>query len=192
MVRRLFSRVAVWTLGIAGVLTMATPSAKAEFFEYSTSVVLSGPFTPATGTIVGNTFFTNVDGNSVTLNPLGSFPTIPRINGSAPGTDIPFTTIDTSSADASTVSTPVAFNYDFTLTISDYAGKLDVGAPLGTGVFHITGRLDGTMGNGQVNIDNLNFAVAPVSMLIGGAVYTVTVSNNGGTRPGGVVGPEPW
>jgi len=183
MTKKMVSRAAVWLLGLAGLLSLA-PASKAEWFEFSTSVTLSGPTTPGGGTISGTTFNTGVDGNKVTLNPRDSLFVNFHTNGNAPGTDIVFSGIDATSAGQSSTPTNVGFNYTYVVTITDFATKTST-TPLGTGTFTITGRLQGRMGNNQVNIDNLNFAVSPATLPIGGALYTVTVNNNGGyTAPG--------
>jgi len=50
--RRRALTVAAWALGLAGALGVAAPTARAEFFEYTTSVSVTNVITPGSGTTI--------------------------------------------------------------------------------------------------------------------------------------------
>jgi hypothetical protein len=192
------------TLGVVGLLAVATSSARAEFIEYSTTVVIDqtpGSFTPGTATfptgfetITQGAFvqiapfagIRTTNGNEVDMIALMSNPNPPHSSTILGGTDIVFAQIDASSTTNTTVTEAVAFNYTFTVTIKDYTSLLaPVGAVSGTATVQFTGRLVGVIGNGAVAFTNLNFATIPSDGLVmasNGHVFKVTPG--GYTAPG--------
>jgi hypothetical protein len=191
---------------LAGALAVSASSARAEFFEYSSTVSIDT--TPASSTpnqppafvtsglttVVQGLFiqvaptetFNTGSGNAVGMIALQSNPFPPHLNAQGAGTNITFGNIDTSSAASTTTSEPVAFNYTYTLTISNYPTFNTAGASTDTGTIELSGRVTGTMGNTQVNHNNLNFVTNPASGLVttsGGEQFLVTT---GGFTPPGV------
>jgi hypothetical protein len=201
MLRRRYKQMAMaMALGMAGLLAIA-PSARAEFFEYTTTVVISPVgITPAGSTITpGNsgtigpaswqmnlptsTFATPGSANAVTLIATQSNPAPPRTNGIGTGSNIVFGQIDAATG-LGAVSQAIGFNYTFTVNITDYATSSSL-AVLGTGSIQFTGRIDGTLGNNQVHLQNLNFATNPASGIFtttNGVTYQATIT--GYTPPG--------
>jgi len=193
-----------WTLGVLGLLAIATPSARAEFIEYTTTVTISqtpGSFTPTpatfptgTETVTQGSFtqvapfagFRTASGNEVDLIGLASNPNPPHANTQGGGTDIVFAQIDATSANTSVVTETIGFNYTFTVTIKDYASlNAPVGAVLGTATVQFVGRIQGDIGNGVVNLVNLNFATIPANGVITASDgHTFNVTTGGFTPPG--------
>lgn len=183
MIQKTVSRLAAWTLGLAGVLALTTSSARAEFFEFTTSTVLSN----ATGGSINGTLFTSTNGNTVNLIPLASVAGPPHNNGLGTGSDIVTTNIDANSTVSTTVDT-IGFDFTTTLNLQDFNSVNDP-TQRGAGSILITGRLQGTIGNFGVNINLLNYATNPANGLTptppGPDTFIVTVSPTGGyTRPG--------
>jgi hypothetical protein len=191
MIQKTVSRLAAWTLGLAGVLALTTSSARAEFFEFNTSTVLSGA---SGGSVSGNTF-TSTLGNTVQLIPLSSTAGTPHLNGTGTGSDIVTTNINADSTQTTAVEN-IGFDFTTTLNLQDFNAVLDPGlppvppgTPRGTGSILISGRLQGTIGNFTVNLDLMNYATNPSNGIVAtppsGTVYQVTVSPTGGyTAPG--------
>ncbi|MDB5351214.1 MAG: hypothetical protein JWN86_2461 [Planctomycetota bacterium] len=98
------------------------------------------------------------------------------------GTDIVFANIV--ARPNRTIKEDVAFNYTYTVTLYNYATD-NSSVLLGTGSFQLTGRISGSLGNNQVNLDNLQFATIPANGIVtttDGARFTVTTG--GYTAPG--------
>jgi len=177
-------RLAAWTLGLAGLLSLAAPSARAEFFEYTTTVTIdttAGSFTPAASIIVNGVTtasITTPNGNQLILNSLNSTPAIPHINGGGLGADIGVLNLN---ANAAFASETLGVNFTMTVTITDYAGALVVPPTAGPNpnpvTFTFTGRIGGQLGNFQSNLDLLTFAPSPSSAGVGGAQYIVELKN---------------
>jgi len=193
------------TLGVVGLLAVATSSARAEFIEYSTTVTISqapGSYSPVAGTtfptgtetITQGSFvqvapfagFRTAAGNEVDLIALASNPLPPHQNTQGGGTDIVFAQIDATSSALTTTVEAVAFNYTFTVTIADYATlNAPVGSQLGTATVQFVGRIQGNIGNGTVDFSNLNFATIPANGVVqatDGHFFDVTIG--GFTPPG--------
>jgi len=179
-------------VALAIALGVGLPGARAEFFEFSTTVSISPvgttPTTPPaviTGpnpVVVTQGSFVQVSpswnfntpaGNNITLLPLQSNPLPPRQNAQGNGTDIVFGRIDPNTLSLATTNEPVAFNYSFSITVTDYPSAVS-NASQGTGVFTVSGRISGNLGNNQVNLGNQYFTIPPITQVIGGATYTIT------------------
>ena len=180
MLRNRLSQSAAWMLSIAGILASAG-TAKAEFFEYTSSVLISnaaGTYTPGTATITnpaGNqTASFQSDNNTVTLLAQSSNPAPPHLNALI-GTDIAAMGIDANTGIGG-VNDLIAFNFSLTVTITNYTSAT-AAASTGSGSLSFTGRLGGNVGNNAVNIDLLSFATTPQSILINEALYTVSFKN---------------
>jgi len=187
MIQKHAFRMAAWTLGLAGLLSSAATTARAEFFEYTTAFAISnvgGSFTPTGSTIVndgtGSTFSTP-GGNVIKLIDQNSDPAIPHNNGTGAGTDIVFGQIDPTSGITNPTET-VGFNYTATLTFTDYAAANSTTA-LGTGTVTLNGRIEGTVGDLTSNLNNLVFAPNPQTFTTSnGTAYNIDF--NSYTPPG--------
>jgi len=184
MIQKTVSRLAAWTLGLAGVLALTTSSAHAEFFEFTTNTVLSN----AVGGSVSGNVFTSTDGNTITLIPLASSAGAPHNFAGGPGgSDIVTTNID-ANASASSIIDVVGFDFVTTLNLQDFSSVNDA-TQRGAGSIQITGRLAGTIGNFGVNLLLFNYATNPTNGLVptppSPDVFSVTVNPLGNyTRPG--------
>jgi len=174
--------IAAWALGLAGMLASA-PSARAEFFEYTSTVTIDntpGSFTPAGSSIVngGNTAsLTTPNGNNINLFAQNSNASVPHQNAGGPGTDIVPLEFD---ANSSFATETLGFNFTLTVTVTDYAGPFDatpsVGLNPNPGTFTFTGRVEGTLGDFQTNLDLISFATPTPTLAIGNATYTISLS----------------
>jgi len=196
--RHRFARWMTLAVAVAGALGLGAATSKAEFFEYTTSVTISpvnttpttppATITPGTESVTtGNPPFTQTaptstfstpsgpgTGNSVTLLGLASNPAVPRLNGQAGGTDIVFGAIDPNFLTSSTNSENIAFDYTFQITFSDYSSATDPTLNPPTAVVSINGRISGTLGNNQVDLNNQFFTTPPLSFTVGGISYQIT------------------
>jgi len=183
------SRLMVWSLGLAGLLSAGAPAAKAEFFEYSTVFTVSPVGTtpaipPASITNASpNSTFNTGSGNSVTLLGDASNNNPPHQSALGNGTDIVFGDISAvaGSLGSPTANQAVQFDYSAVITITDYPSFLAVN-PTGTGTVTLNGRITGTIGGFQVDLNNLVFAPNPKTVTIAGTTYTVDF--NSYTAPG--------
>jgi len=190
---------AAWALALAGLIGVA-PSAKAEFFEYRSTVTISdtsGTFTPSGATFTngttagGNTFSTITlpDGNSVTLFGFtsGNDTTTPHLNASDPvsiGTDIAPVIVSTTN-EFGTVGEDIAFNFNVTLNLTNYLNASDT-SPDGTGSVTFTGRISGSIGNNAVALNLLSFVPTSTTVVVGTELYDVSFdATSGFASPGG-------
>jgi hypothetical protein len=176
-------------LGVLALVAMATP-ARAEFYDFSTTVSL----TPTTGVTTGtasftsnpgtpNAFtrtvptatFTGPNGNQLIFYALNSNATSLPHDTATGGANIVYGDI----ASANLTPAPngatdnVSLNFSYTLTLTDYAGANDV-APTGTASTVITGRIDGVIGNNRnaTSISGLAFA-GPSTLMVGATSYSI-------------------
>lgn len=195
---RRVSRLAGLSLGLAVVVGFGASTSRAEYLQFtSTSTVtpLTPPLiNPTSGTenFTQGTFTQTApyaglaapDGNEVRVLALASNSAANNINANAPfGSDIVIAAFDALAPTGTAVDT-VNFNYSVKLTFTDYASETST-APLGTGTITVSGRLNGIIGNGQVFINNFDFATSPA----GGSFTTnngdtFTLSLPSFTRPG--------
>jgi len=211
MIERYASRLAVWGLGIAGMLAFSTPVAHASFVEYTTTVTIDqtpGSYTPSAGStfptgtepITQGTFtqiapfagFRTANGNEVDMIALRSNPAAPHINTAGSGSDFVFAQVDASTAFLTTVAEHVAFNYTFTLVFNVYPAVNSL-VPSGTATVQFTGRIDGTIGNNEIDLNNLVFATVPSNGLISstdGQGFKITTAGyvGPGTDNNGTIG----
>jgi len=185
MKHRIALRLAGLGLGLAALLAVGTPSARAEFFEYTSTVEITSFLSPPGSTVVstaggGTTASITAPGtgNSVVLNAQNS--SLVNLHQNAfVGTNIVPLSLDPNG------DTPTADNFDFNftlrVTVTDYPTPI-AGAPNGTGTFTFLGRLTGAVGNFASNLTLFSFAPSPQSLFIGTETYTV--SFNGFTPPG--------
>jgi len=159
-----------------GLAAGARP-ARAEFFDFSTTVTLSNP--TAGSTIGGG----NGTSSVVFDTPGAGILTITGENSSAvPHTSSPsnivYSTLTFSGLDATTPASPIGYNFVYNLTLTDYATATST-TPLGTGVVSISGRWDGSIGPGEAaNLDTLtDYTVSPASITIGGFQYNIALGN---------------
>jgi len=182
-------------MAAAVALIVGSSTTRAEFFEYTTTVTISPvgttpatpPATITTGTqsvTAGNPPFTQIaptstfatpNGNSVTLLGLGSNPAVPHLNAQGTGTNIVFGGIDPNVPTLASVNEPIAFNYMFNITVSDFPASNTPGTSTTTGVFSISGRISGDLGNNQVDLNNQYFSSPPITQtLANGTTYSIT------------------
>lgn len=177
MTRSRFGILAALTLGLAGLFGPA-PSAKAEFFEFTSTVTIDpANNTPAGATVVngaGTSSFTTALGNQIILTALASDPAVPRQNGQI-GTNIVVLDINANPF-AVTTNEQVNFGFSQTLTITDFPGLNAPNPSAGPNPVTMTfsGRIVGNIGNGAVNLDVQSFVPPPANLLIGGSIYQVT------------------
>jgi hypothetical protein len=183
--------------------------ARAEFFEFSTTVSIdTATAVPAGSTVAGN----NTDTAILTLNNGGSpADTVTMMgqtsagnpfheDGSPPGTDI----VPLEIAVATNPATPltnVAFNFTATMTLTNFTTATG-GVATGTNTIQLTGRVSGSVGSGvRVNLSTLTgYATIPASGMVpvGGepyfveaTAYTPPGSTRAGTFGARVQVPEP-
>jgi len=184
VIRSRFGFVAACTLGLAGLLGTA-PAAKAEFFEYTSTVTIDstpGSFTPADAIIANGatSSFTTLGGNNIILTALNSTPGGNHLNGGI-GTSI--VVLDINANPNVAANEPIAFNVTMTLTITDYpsiTGAVPSGGANPVTVT-LTGRIQGNLGDAASNLDFVNFTPPPTTA-VGGALYSI--SFDGFASPG--------
>jgi hypothetical protein len=186
-----------WKTVLAAVALAATAgAARAGYIEFDSSVVLTpvSPFPLATlvngSEMVSlgaysypapNVTLDGGSGNSVTITGLATNPAPPHANANGAGTDIVFGRI---AAESLGPAESFAFDYVFTLNLSDYATPTSAAA-LGSGSIQISGRISGTLGDYAINLGNSLYKTNPPSGLVtlsNGATYQVTVDTF--TKPG--------
>jgi len=181
-------------LAIAAVLGFAAVAApaRAEFFDYTTSVTAS-LIAPTTGTLipgtelftsgtyvrlVPNVTYTGPNGNQLVIDALDSNPTPPHLTANG-GTGITFGAIHSGNvtlAGSGLVDT-FALNFTYVITLTDYPSNLTPPGPGNpTDTVTVTGRIDGSLGNGGGNgtISALTFAGTNVLTYPTGQSYTFT------------------
>ena len=191
-------RLAGLSLGVAAVLGLAPSASRAEFIQFTTtpsitattpplSTITAGTETITSGTFIQQAPYAGVsatDGNEIRVIGLRSDTTAPNANANAPfGSNLVIAQFDANSPAGSPVDA-VNFNYSLLLTVTDFATPTSTTA-LGTGSITITGRINGGIGNGGVNVRNFDFATNPASGTItttNGDVFTVSFA--GFTPPG--------
>jgi len=204
MFRRSVLRLATWSLGIAGILASAVPTARAEYIRYTTTASITGVTNPVGATITSG--FENytqgafvqsapyfgvlinngspATNNEVRVLGLMSDPAQTPIAAFSPsGTDIVIAAFDPVSG-ASSPSNAIDFNYSLVVNVTDFTTPTGT-VPDGTGTFTVTGRITGSFGAGQTLLTNLEFATTPINgifMTTNGDTFTVSFS--GFTPPG--------
>jgi hypothetical protein len=184
---RFAMRLTVWTLGLlAGLL--AAPTARADFFEYASSVAIdttAGSFTPTGSTITGGTTFNTPNGNQVFLTSNSSDAAVPHINAGGIGTDFVPLSIGVNSSFG---SESIAFNFELSVTITDYSDA-NSAVSNGSATLIFTGRIGGSLGDFQTNLDLLSFVPNPGTTTIGNTAYTIDLQNfaSPGSRVDGVL-----
>jgi hypothetical protein len=171
--------------------------ARAEFFEFATTVSIDAPTAvPAGSTVSGNNTAAAVltvnNGNSpadtITLTGLNSASAFHE-DGSPPGDDIIPLNVSVSTS-PSTPLTNVAFTFTATMTMTDFSVPTG-GVATGTNTLLLTGRLSGSIGAGvKVNLSTLTgYATIPSNGIVqvGATQYQVTATAftpPGASRPG--------
>lgn len=176
------------TAALAVVLGTA-PTVRAEFFDYSTTVHID----PVTGVSVSSGQDTDsvvldtTGGDTITVTGTSNAGSAFHLDARDPGTDIVFGNI-MASVDSNTPAQDISFDFTYTINIDNFATETG-GAPTGSGVFTVSGNLSGSIGAGRkVNLNNLmNYTSTPLSQVIGGIRYTLTLNDftpPGPTTPG--------
>ena len=180
MIRSRIGLLAAWVLGFAGVLA-CTPQAKAEFFEFSSMVSITGFTSPSGSTINNNpngitSSFTTPNGNQVILTALSSNPAVPRNNAGGLGTDIPPLNIN---ANSNFGSEFISLDFKLTLTLTDYMGAFDANPALGPNPVSFTfdGTIAGQLGDFQSNLNLASFIPQQITAVVGGSAYTIEFRN---------------
>jgi hypothetical protein len=184
--RRTFLLAGMAALPVWLALAAAPSPARAEFFEYATTVSIDAPTAvPAGSTVSGNNTAAAVltvnNGNSpadtITLtgtNSSGAF----HEDASPPGDDIVPLNISVATS-PSTPLTNVAFTFTATMTMTDFSVPQG-GVATGTGTVLLTGRISGSIGAGvKVNLSSLTgYATIPANGIVqvGATSYTVTAT----------------
>jgi len=152
---------------LVAALGIDARTARAEFFEFSSTVTISGVTSPIPNTVSNGAPGPNgANTASVTDNVVG---TGIAFNGRnhrnpgtgvshldanfPPGTDITIMTINLTNL-SETDTTTFDFNYSLTLTVTDYAAKPTNGITnpaTGTGIEVVNGHIHGTYDNSQQN-----------------------------------------
>jgi len=166
---------------VLGLAAGARP-ARAEFFDFSTTVTLSNP---TAGSVIGGGNGTS----SVVLDTPGAgdltitgenSSAVPHTTATGNGSQIVYSTLTFAGLDATTPASPIGYNFVYNLTLTDYATATST-TPLGTGVVSISGRWDGSIGPGEAaNLDTLtDYTVSPASITIGGFQYNIALGSPG-------------
>jgi len=180
-------KLAAWALGVAGLLLTA-PAARAEFFEFTSTITIdqtgNTPNVPGSGSGATSTF-TTPGGNVVTLNALDSIQLPPRQNGQGAGTDIVPLNI---SVGATAPMETIDFGFTLTVTFVDYPSLFAANPTPGTSplTFTFTGRIGGSIGDFQTNLDLLSFAPPASLGQTGNIEYLVNLKVPNGFAPPGV------
>lgn len=162
----------------------AVQTAHAEYFEYIATATVD----PITGisSIDGNnssavTIHTDA-GDTLDMTGISSAGVSPwHLSGLGAGTSVSFGQLGVNVNGNPTVpARDIAFNFTYTVTISDYANPA-VGDPAeGAGTITVSGMLSGSLGSGRTfNLTNLqNYATDPANgqVTIGNTLYTVSLS----------------
>jgi hypothetical protein len=197
MIREATLRLSAMTLGIAGIVAATSTMSRAEYLQYTTTTSIISTTAPLTtitagtetitqGTYVQTAPYAGVlaaDGNEVRVVGLASNAAAPSTPASGPlGTDIVPVQFDIISPAGSLIDS-VDFTYSTTITFKDYATAAST-TLLGTGTITVTGRILGLIGNGQVSLQNFNFATVPASGIFTAGPDTFKVTETGFTPPG--------
>jgi len=176
---------------VLGFGALGTP-ARAEFFDYTTSVTAS-LIAPTTGTLtpgselftsglytrlVPNVTYTGPNTNQLVIDALDTNPLPPHISASS-GTGITFGAIHVGNVTPSPGGAVDSFalNFTYVITLTDYPTFLTPPGPGNpTGTVSVTGRIDASFGNGGGNglISALSFAGSNVINFSNGQRYTFT------------------
>jgi hypothetical protein len=184
------TRRALQLTAFAATLSMALAiprsEAKANFFEYSTSVAITTPISPGSVTVTpgpANTFgATETMSDQAGLNQF-TFHTNSTVLASPSPSNLNFGPITVDAA-AGTLTT-YSFGFSYILTITDF-GNNPFGPSLGTGTATFSGRVDGTLGiNGGIPSTTLNInSLAPTFALVSTGAATFLVFNATDSDPG--------
>lgn len=181
--RRCMSRLAVCAaIGFATLCAICPQRAQAEFFQFSTTLTINaGTMLPATanlGMTNGTSLVTMTTEIGQSMVQFVMDPSAPpeNIDASGEGTDIVFTFISASvlrTANLTTVKIP----FDFALKIDNYTTDLG-GVSNGSGTFHITGEINGSVGAGKkVNLTTISYtSPAEQFAIIGGEQYKLSMA----------------
>ena len=178
-------------LAVAGLLALAMSvlpngqQARAEFFQYATTVTILNGFVPPTSTVAGqNTAtatLTTPAPNLVAIALQGVASNSPgdNIDGTGSGSDIVFANIAVTNLKNTTLLESVVIPYTFHIVVSDYPSFNSVGA-LASASFDITGTLSGTVGKAgggkQVNLSTNSFDPGNIlTKQLGNEVYTLSL-----------------
>jgi len=176
---------------VLGFGALGTP-ARAEFFDYTTSVTAS-LIAPTTGTLVAgtelftsgtytrsvpNVTYTGPNTNQLIFDGLDTNPLPPHLTASG-GTGITFGAIHVGNVTPSPGGAVDSFSLNFTyvITLTDYATNSTPPGPGNpTGTVSVTGRVDASFGNGGGNglISSLAFATPNIITLSNGQQYIFT------------------
>jgi hypothetical protein len=177
-------------LGVAGLLALAivvlptARQARAEFFQFATTVTILNGFLPPTSTVAGqNTAtatLTTPAPNLVAIALQGAASNSPgdNVDGTTTGSDIVFANIAVTNLKNTTLLENVSIPYTFHIVVSDYPTFNSVGA-IASASFDITGLMTGTVGKlgggKQVNISTNTLDAGNVLMkTIGTEIYTLS------------------
>ncbi|HEX3724754.1 MAG TPA: PEP-CTERM sorting domain-containing protein [Pirellulales bacterium] len=164
------------------VILSYTQQASAEFFQFSTTITLSGisstilsPPPILTGNGTDTVGLTTPGGTPFALTGLASVGP-DNIDGSGGGTDIVFSNIGVT-VGSTTPLEIVSFNYSLALRIDDFGNIASGGTSLGNDTFNIDGTLLESLGPGKkiTLLSNSFTSPSSITKTINGQLYTVSV-----------------
>jgi hypothetical protein len=184
-------------LALALTILPLAGQARAEFFQFATTVTILNGFIPPASTVAGqNTALATLTTplpNAVAISLIGAASNSPadNIDGTTTGSDIVFANIAVTNLKNTTQLESIVLPYTFHIVVTDYAAFDSIGA-VGSASFDITGTLSGTVGKAgggkQVNLSTNVFDVNnTLTKQIGQELYTLspfTYVPPGATNPG--------
>jgi hypothetical protein len=175
--KRTAFRLAAWTLGLAGILSVAGQTARAEFFSYTSTVnVTTDGSTPASSGGAAAALATIPAG---TLNFIANSEVGPLDASQPGGADIDFGNIDFNPSLLATTTAPYSVNFNYQVVFT-FAG--------GPATVNFTGTQSGdARGNPRfINSNFASFAVTPASVTVAGEIYEITFKSATGPGSGGI------
>ena len=169
---------------VAAFVLGQVPAARAEFFQYSTTVTILNGYIPPASIVTNNSTtaatLTTPGGVGISLLGLASNSPGDNIDGTDTGSDIVFGGISVTGLTNTTQLENISIPYTFHIVLDDYPSFSALGA-LGSGTFDITGLLTGTVGklNGgkQVNLTFNSYSPGNIlTKFIGSEFYTFSPS----------------
>jgi hypothetical protein len=182
------SNLLIASLAAAMALIASSDRARAEYFEYSSSVTvnLGTGIKTITNNNSPNVVLTTSGNDAISMLGNASAHSASHDDATGDGTDIVFGNIGVS-VNANSPYQPISFTFTYALTLTDYNSATG-GSIQGTGTIQLSSMLGDSIGGGKkVNLNSLKtFALTPANGIanVGSSSYGYLISPNSYTPPG--------
>jgi hypothetical protein len=171
--------IAAWILGLTGILAASGQTARAEFFSYTSTVVVTTDGSTPASSGGGATATATIPAGTITYIANGE--TGPIDSTQPGGADLTFGNIDFNPSVGNTTTQPYLVRFNFRVVLTDVPTSL-------TQVVNFTGTQSG-FARGTPRFINSNFtslAAAPVLFTLNGTDFVVEFKSATGPGSGGI------